>query len=226
MLYIVGTPIGNLEDLSYRQAKVLTDSEIILAEDTRKAQNLLHAVKNLFGFRPPLNHKIISYYKEKELDKLPQILDWLKEGKKVSLISDAGMPLISDPGYLLIKAVNNYHIPHTVIPGPSAVTTALLHAGYKTDAFMFLGFAPKKKSHIVKLLQKVQQVKDIMPETVFVAFESPNRIHDTLKVLDEVMPENNVIVTRELTKKFEEIYKGTPKRLQQHSFKGEITIVF
>jgi 16S rRNA (cytidine1402-2'-O)-methyltransferase len=138
MLYFVGTPIGNLEDISYRQAKILTSSDTILAEDTRSAQTLLHAIQNLFNLKSVSGQKLISYYKEKEFDKLPYVLNDLKEDKIVSLVTEAGMPIISDPGFLLVKTVIQQSIPYEVIPGPSAVTTALVHSGLKSEKFMLL----------------------------------------------------------------------------------------
>jgi len=225
MLNIIGVPIGNLEDLSYRQARTLCSSDIILAEDTRAAQTLLHAVKNLFGIEPIEGQRIISYYKQKEFDKLPQIITDLEQRKEVSLISEAGMPVISDPGYLLIKTAIARSIPYTVIPGPSAVTTALLHTDFKTDQFMFIGFLPKKESHLIKMLKQLQEVKKIMKDVAFVAFESPHRIHATLKIIDQIVPESRVVITRELTKKFEEIYHGKAGELIENEYRGEITIV-
>ena len=143
MLYVVSTPIGNLDDLSIRQAKTLAASDIILAEDTRSAQILLDAVKKRFNI-PVVCSTVWSYYKEKEFQKLPEIIDLLKEGKNISLVSEAGTPLVSDPGYLLVKSCIQRNLPITVIPGPSAATTALVYSGFNPQEHMFLGFFPKK----------------------------------------------------------------------------------
>ncbi|MEK7109754.1 MAG: SAM-dependent methyltransferase, partial [Patescibacteria group bacterium] len=129
MLNIVSTPIGNLDDLSIRQAKTLATSDIILSEDTRSAQTLLEAIKKRFTLTVTCS-TVWSYYKEKEFQKLPEIIDLLKEGKNISLISEAGTPLVSDPGYLLVKSCTQRNLPITVIPGPSAVTTALVYSGF------------------------------------------------------------------------------------------------
>lgn len=229
MLNVVATPIGNLDDLSYRQAKILTSSDMILVEDTRTAKNLIDRAKEMIkldssntSLKTP---KIESYYKDVEMQKLPLIMKWLERENTVSLISEAGMPLISDPGYLLIKACNHKGIKYTVIPGPSAVTTALIYAGFKSDQFMFLGFLPKKGRKLQKLIEKIISIQEIVPETVFVAFESPLRIHETLKCIEKVLPLHQIVIARELTKKFEEIHRGTASELQTAEVKGEITLI-
>lgn len=225
MLYIVATPIGNLDDLSIRQAKKLSESDIILAEDTRSAHILFDAIAKRFNYAPNPQHRIISYYKEKEFEKLPEIMDLLREGKSVSLISESGMPVISDPGFLLIKQVIKEHIPFTVIPGPSSVTTALIHSGFDTEQFMFVGFLPKKKSEIYKLFSRLKTVKVTFPKTSLVFFESAKRIQETLRIMDELFPNAQICICREMTKKFEEIIRGTPKDLFERKMKGELTVV-
>ncbi len=225
MLYIVGTPIGNLDDLSYRAAKALTDSDVILSEDTRSTGILLNRIQGLFDLTPKPNYRLISYYKEKEFEKLPLVLDLLRQEKEVCLISQAGMPLISDPGYLLMKHVIKEDLPYTVIPGPSAVTTALIHSGFKAEKWMFLGFLPKKENDLKKIFLMVKQIKELDSEIVCIAFESPNRINQTLNLMNEALPDSEVVIARELTKKFEEISRGIPKELSTRQYKGEITIV-
>ena len=143
MLYVVATPIGNLDDLSIRQAKTLATSDIILAEDTRSAHTLLDAIKKRF-ILPVTCSTVWSYYKEKEFEKLPEIIELLKQNKNISLISEAGTPLISDPGYLLVKNCIQRNLPMTVIPGASAITTALIYSGFNPHQHMFFGFFPKK----------------------------------------------------------------------------------
>ncbi len=226
MLTVVGTPIGNLEDVSYRQARTLTDSDIILAEDTRSAQTLLHAIEHLFAMKPKEGQKIISYYKEKEFEKLPGIIDDLEAGKTVSLISEAGMPVISDPGFLLISTVIKKGLPYEVIPGPSAVTTALLHSGIKFSRFMFLGFLPKKELEFERLLINIRDIRQIANHTAFIAFESPHRINQTLSVMEKVFPDAEIVIARELTKKFEEIFRGKAAELKGKEYRGEITLIF
>lgn len=224
MLYIVGTPIGNLDDLSYRQARTIMASDILLTEDTRSTGLLLKVIEEIFPFQRNPDQRMISYYKEKEFEKLPEIIDLLNEGKEVSLISQAGLPLISDPGSLLIQKVVQYDLPFTVIPGPSAVTTAFIHTGFKSDQFMFLGFLPKKEGQLKTLLTKCAETKKLFKEVVFIAFESPNRIQKTLSVLSEILPDSEIAVSRELTKKFEEVSRGKASTLMNRDYKGEITI--
>ena len=226
MLTVVGTPIGNLEDVSYRQARTLTDSDIILAEDTRSAQILLHAIENLFSMNPKKGQKIVSYYKEKEFEKLPSIIEDLESEKNISLISEAGMPVISDPGFLLISTVIKKGLPYEIIPGPSAVTTALLHSGIKFSRFMFLGFLPKKELEFERLLIQIRDIREIANHTAFIAFESPHRINHTLEIMDKVFPNAEIVIARELTKKFEEIYRGKAKDLKEKEYRGEITVIF
>lgn len=227
MLSIVSTPIGNLEDLSIRQAKTLLSSDIILAEDTRSAKKLLYFIRSSDCFKnlEDRNPVLRSYYKEKEMKDLPFIVEKLKEGKNISLTSDAGSPLVSDPGSLLMKSVILDNLEYEIIPGPSAVITSLIHSGFKTDKFMFIGFFPKKLSDLKKELKKIISLKKIEKDLVFIAFESPNRINKTLKTIGEVMPDSEIVIARELTKKFEEIYRGKPSTLFAKEYRGEITVI-
>lgn len=225
MLYIVGTPIGNLFDLSLRQAETLLNADVILAEDTRSAQTLLQKAPALFKLQSRVDQKIISYYREKEFEKLPEILEMLKQNKNVVLISESGMPLVSDPGGLLLREVVKQGRPYTVIPGPTALITALVHAGFKANSFMFLGFLPKKESELLRSIEKMKQINKIEKETIFIFYESPQRINKTLESLDKHIPDVQVVICRELTKKFEEIIRGKPKDLMKRNYKGEITLI-
>ena len=224
MLNIISTPIGNLDDLSIRQAKTLATSDIILAEDTRSAQTLLDAVKKRLNI-PVVCSTVWSYYKEKEFQKLPEIIDLLKEGKNISLISEAGTPLVSDPGYLLVKSCVQRNILITVIPGPSAITTALVYSGFNPQEHMFLGFFPKKENQIKQLIDRLKQIKTIFPDMVFVLYESPLRIKETLRCIDTSKFGVEVVICREMTKKFEEIIRGPIDELIKREYKGEITVV-
>lgn len=232
MLYIVATPIGNLDDLSVRQAKTLISSDVILAEDTRSAQILLSAIKERFP-QLTINHQspatiLVSYYKEKEFEKLPEVIELLNQNKIVSLISESGTPLVSDPGYLLVRTCIKKNIPLAVIPGPSAVTSAILLSGFDPSQFMFLGFLPKKSNEKIKLFKKLQSVKEVFPEISFVFYESPQRINDTLKTLSALRTSTwnpDVVICREITKKFEEVTRGKAIELLKRTYKGEITIV-
>ena len=225
MLYIVGTPIGNLDDLSIRQARTIAHADYLLTEDTRTTGFLLHKITELF--KMPINpeHKLISYYKEKEFEKLPEIIELLETDKNIVLMSESGMPLISDPGYLLVKTAIKKNIPFSVIPGPTAVTTAITYSGFNPNEFMFLGFLPKKKSEIIRLIDQSRQITHIMKEVSFVYYESPNRLQETLKIFSEHIPAAQVCICRELTKKFEEISRGTPDELLSREYKGEITLI-
>jgi len=224
MLNIVATPIGNLDDLSLRQAKILAASDIILAEDTRSAQTLLIAIKNRFML-PIICSTLWSYYKEKEFEKLPEIIDLLKQGKNISLISKAGTPLISDPGYLLVKKCLQKNLCITVIPGPSAITSALIYSGFNPGEHMFFGFFPKKESQILQLINRLKRIKIIFPNVVFVFYESPLRINKTLKCFVTSKWEPEAVICREMTKKFEEIIRGSIDELIKRDYKGEITVV-
>ncbi len=225
MLFIVSTPIGNLDDLSIRQAKILSLSDVVLAEDTRSTGILLQQISKKFNFSRNPSQKLISYYKEKEFEKLPEIIKMLVDGKTVSLVSESGMPLISDPGYLLVKTVIKQGLSFTVVPGASASTTALIYSGFPTDQFLFLGFLPKKRSQKAKFLNSLKQIKKILPDLTTVFYESPKRVAETMEILNEIMPEVEVCICRELTKMFEEIIRAKPKELINKSYKGEITVV-
>ena len=226
MLYLVGTPIGNLDDLSLRQAKTILTADVILAEDTRSAETLLSAAERLFTMERNHQGKIISYYKEREFEKLPYILELLAEGKNIALISEAGMPLISDPGGLLASHCRKKNIPFTVIPGPTSVTTALVLAGNTSHTWTYLGFLPRKENELRKLIEKMKQVPSFgKNDHVFVAFESPERFVDTMKVLAETNPTATITVCREITKMYEEVLIGTPAELAKNKLRGEIVLI-
>jgi 16S rRNA (cytidine1402-2'-O)-methyltransferase len=225
MFYIVGTPIGNLEDLSIRQAKTIASAEVLLTEDTRSTGRLLQKITELFSFEISPEQRLISYYKENEFEKLPEIMDWLQVDKHVALISQAGMPLISDPGFLLLKTVIKQDLAFTVVPGPTATITALVQSGFNPGNHAFLGFLPKKMNEKNKILGRMAQTKEIFPDMVFVFYESPERIFETLKLIANVFPHTKLSISRELTKKFEETQRGTAEELLSKTFKGELTVV-
>lgn len=225
MLYIVGTPIGNMEDLSIRQAKTIASAQIIVTEDTRSTGIVLKRIEELFGMKRNPECRLISYYQEKEFEKLPEIICLLEEGREMVLMSESGMPLISDPGYLLVKEVIKRKIPYTVIPGPTAVVTALAHSGFKLNHFTFFGFLPRKKNDIVKTLQKSKDVSLMLGRSPVVFYESAKRLNETLLLLDGIAPSAQVCICRELTKMYEEIMRGTPKELSEKKFRGEIVLM-
>ena len=223
MLYIVASAIGNLDDLSIRQAKTLIESEIILAEDTRSAYTLLEAIEKRFGLKRN-QQNIISYYKEREFEKLPEVMEWLKEDKNIALLSESGTPLVSDPGYLLVKTAIKEKIPITVIPGPTALITGLVYSGFNPSQFTFLGFIPKKESEKKKLIKKLQEVKKIFPDMSFGFYESAQRIEETLDLIIETGWNPDVAICREMTKKFEEIIRAKADKIQKGNLRGEITL--
>ena len=226
MLYLVGTPIGNLEDLSLRQAKTILTAGVLLAEDTRSAETLLNAAERLFHIPRNTQQIVVSYYKDREFEKLPYILSLLAKDKNVALISEAGMPLISDPGGLLAHHCRKHGIPFTVIPGPTSITTALALAGNSSHTWTYLGFLPKKPNDIKRLIEKIKLVPVFeKKDHVFVAFESPDRFNDTMKLFAEVIPAATISVCRELTKKFEEVFIGKPAELIDKNLRGEIVII-
>lgn len=222
IFYIVATPIGNLEDLSFRALKTLREVDLILCEDTRRTRKLLSHYK--------IRNRVLSYHQHSKLKKLEKILKFLKEGKNLALVSDAGTPGISDPGNELIKFLIK-RIPDLKVipvPGPSAITAAASISGFPMDKFLFLGFPPTKK----KRKKFFKEVANSKYPVIF--FESPYRILKTLKQLQEVIEQCNneeveLVVCRELTKKFEIIYRGNIEEVLEEigpdKMKGEFVII-
>lgn len=225
MLYLIGTPIGNLEDLSPRAAKILLQCPIILTEDTRSFTQLIARAEEMLHVKRSADQHVWSYHKNNEFIKLPNVLHELENDVDIALVSEAGMPVISDPGQLLVAAVRRRTIPYTVVPGPSALDTALVASGMKFDHALFLGFLPKKESELQKLCSRLTSIHTTLPETVFVAYESPERIEKTCKMLLETYPQISLTLCRELTKKFEEIVQVTPT-FDWSTVKGEMVLVF
>lgn len=225
MLYLVGTPIGNLNDLSIRQAQVIMGSDVILAEDTRSFETLKKKAQALYRLPANKTQVIESYYKDNEMQKLPEIIDYLLTERNVALLTESGMPLICDPGYLLVKTVISNNIPFTLIPGPTAFVSAVVLSGFSFKRIFFVGFVPKKRMELVKSLSNAKKIKDIYPDTVVVFYESPHRIKRTLEEINSIFPDNQVAVVREISKRFEEVIRGTAKTLINFSFRGELTVV-
>ncbi len=223
MLYIIGTPIGNIKDISLRAVETIFSLHYLLTEDTRTTGIFLMNLKKLFTqYKNAPNPKLISYYQEIEMEKLPLIIKLLQEGKKVGLISQAGMPLISDPGYLLIKTLIKKNLKFTVIPGPTALTTALIHSGFKGKNFLFLGFYPKKTSRIKKINKELKKIVHSLDYITIIFYESPKRVTKTTKALKENFPEGKIVIARELTKRYEEIIRDPDNTIPQ---KGEFVIL-
>jgi len=214
-LYIIGTPIGNLEDITLRALRILQDVALIAAEDTRKARILLN--------RHAICTPVTSFFAGNEQRKLSTILDALQQGD-VALISEAGMPGISDPGYPLVRAAIEHDIPVVPIPGPSAHTTALVVSGLPTDHFLFLGFLPRKASERMTALDHVASI-----QATLICYEAPHRLLATLKSLRDVLGNRAVALCRELTKLYEEIWRGNLEDaltyVQVTPPRGEYTLV-
>lgn len=225
MFYIVGTPIGNIEDISFRAVKILTMSDVILCEDTRTFNFFYQRVQNLINIYPKKHQKIISYYKDKEFEKLPSILAYLKENKDVALVTESGMPTISDPGNILINQLIKIKSPFTIIPGPTAFVNALVLSGLFSGQLLFYGFFPKKISQVYQCIDTMIQIDKICPKISFAFYESPHRINKTLKIINQLIPNADICVCREMTKKFEEIIRAKSSELMNKRFKGEITVV-
>lgn len=225
MLYIVGTPIGNLNDLSLRQAKTIAQAAIILTEDTRTTGILIARIEELFGLKANPDRRLIPYHKDNEFEKLPEVMDMLEGGQDLVLISQAGMPLISDPGALLIREAAKRSIAMTSVPGPTAVTTALALCGIPFSRFLFYGFLPKKTNDVKKALASAAQACSAAEKCVCVFYESPQRIAGTLSLLNGLDPGADVCICRELTKLHEEIIRGKPLELAAKTYKGELVMV-
>ena len=204
VLYIVPTPIGNLEDITLRALKTLRDCDLIACEDTRQSLKLL----SHFEISKPL----VSFYSYNERRRLGRILSELSEGKKVALISDAGTPGISDPGYVLIREALEKGIKTEILPGASAVTTALVGSGLPSDGFIFCGFLKRKPGKIRKELSELLNL-----EKTIVFYESPRRILKTIEICLDVFGEDaKICLAREMTKKFEEFIRGTVKEVSEN----------
>jgi 16S rRNA (cytidine1402-2'-O)-methyltransferase len=213
-LYVVSTPIGNLSDITYRAIEILNSVDMVLCEDTRTSSVLL----NHYQIKKPL----MSYHEFNKLEKEDQIISILTEGKNLALISDAGTPGISDPGYEIIKRTidSGFHV--VSIPGASAILSALVVSGLVIQPFTFIGFLPKKSSDQKRLLTSYQ----MRPETL-VIYESPMRITNSVKTLFQMLGNRRIVLARELTKTFETIIRTTLSEalLMEHNTKGEYVII-
>lgn len=215
-LYIVATPIGNLEDITLRALRILKEVDLIACEDTRQTRKLL----THYDIHKPL----ISYYQHSKIGKTELLVKLLKEGKNIALVTDGGTPGISDPGFVIINRTVSEGIELIPIPGPSALITAIVASGLPTNGFVFLGFLPRKKGRIKKELQKAAQLDKAM-----IIYESPFRVLATLEIIHQTLGNCKIAVMRELTKKFEEIIRGRVEevinKLKDRQIKGEIVLV-
>ncbi|HEY6191031.1 MAG TPA: 16S rRNA (cytidine(1402)-2'-O)-methyltransferase [Bacteroidota bacterium] len=214
-LYIVSTPIGNLEDISIRAVRTLSEVDLIAAEDTRTTRILL----DHYGIRKPL----ISYYSYNEARRAPELLSKLRSGSSIALVSDAGTPGISDPAFRVVSSALEAGIPVKTVPGASALLPALIVSGLPSPRFAFEGFLPVKKGRKTRLGLLREE------EGTIILYESPHRLLKTLRELRETLGEREISVARELTKKFEEVVRGSAGEVLEHflhhTVRGEFVIV-
>jgi len=215
-LFIVGTPIGNLEDITLRAIRVLKEVDLIACEDTRRTQQLL----NHYQISTPT----ISYHEHNEMTRAPELVIKLEEGNNIALVSDAGMPVVSDPGFRLVHLAVRHAIPVVPVPGASAFVAALAASGMPVDKFRFLGFLPSKKGARRKTLEEQKPATKTL-----VFFEAPHRIFETLKDVQDILGDREVVMAREVTKAHEEFWRGTVaaliERVKGRTIKGEITVL-
>jgi 16S rRNA (cytidine1402-2'-O)-methyltransferase len=212
-LVVCPTPIGNLEDVTLRVLSALREADVVACEDTRRTRVLL----DRYGVKA----RLVSYHEHNEAARAAELVERMREGQVVALVSDAGMPLVSDPGYVMVRSCVAAGLPVEVLPGPSAAITALVASGLPADAWHFQGFLPRKKGDLRRLLAE--------PVGTLVAFESPRRVPATLALLAELDPDREVAVCRELTKAHEEIVRGSAASLAERyadaAPKGEVVLV-
>jgi 16S rRNA (cytidine1402-2'-O)-methyltransferase len=216
ILYIVATPIGNLEDITLRALRTLKEVDLIAAEDTRHTKKLLNHFE--------IHTSLISYYREKEHERGATIIEHLQNGKNVALVSDAGTPAVSDPGAILVQMAHEAGITVSPIPGPSALTAAVSASGFTEGSFLFLGFPPSKKSQRKKLLSSL-----IHSEHPVVFYESPRRVEGFLQDALETLGDRPTLWAREVTKTYEELTKGVLSELleqcSEQNSRGEFVII-
>jgi len=216
ILYIVSTPIGNLEDITLRALRILKEVDLIAAEDTRRTRQLL----SHYGIHKPL----LSYHEHNRRMREESLLEELRKGMSVALVTDAGTPGISDPGEHLVRRAVQESIPLVPIPGPSALAAALSVSGLPTDSFLFYGFLPSKATGRQKLLHSLKERAETL-----IFYESPKRLRPFLEDAWQILGERQVVVAREMTKVYEEVYRGTTsevlRKLGEEDIKGEVTIV-
>jgi len=215
-LYLVATPIGNLEDITLRALRTLKECDVVAAEDTRRTGHLLKH----FGIARPL----LSYFQFNEAKRSEEIIERLQRGEKVALVTDAGSPGISDPGERVVRAARAAGLRVESVPGPCALVAALTASGLPTDEFHFIGFLPHKSGQRRKQLEALRTFAGTL-----VLYESPYRIEKLLAELIEVFPEREVVLARELTKRFEEFLRGKPAELMEitkkRALKGEFVVM-
>jgi 16S rRNA (cytidine1402-2'-O)-methyltransferase len=215
-LYVIGTPIGNLEDITLRAIRTLKEVDLIACEDTRRTQKLLNAYR--------IQTRTISYHEHNEMTRAPELIIQMEEGSSIALVADAGMPVVSDPGFRLVHLAVRHSIPVIPVPGASAFLAALAASGLPVDKFRFLGFLPSKKGERKKALE---ELKGATKTLIF--YEAPHRLLEMLKDALEILGERDIVVAREVTKIHEEFLRGTISTtieyLKRKPVKGEITVL-
>lgn len=200
ILYIVATPIGNLQDITLRAVKILQTVDVIACEDTRKTGILLSRALPSDVQKP----RLVSYYEQNELQRIPEIIAAIKDGLNIALVSDAGTPTISDPGFKLVRECTREGIGIVAIPGASSAITALTVSGLPTDKFLFVGYPPHKSGHRKQFLGKIKNSLSVLNSTV-IMFEAPHKLLKTLGELKETFGDIDIVICRELTKIYEEV---------------------
>ncbi len=216
MFYFVSTPIGNLKDITLRAIEVLKSADIIFCEDTRHSRKLIEH----YGIKTKLD----SFHQFSDENKLKKIITLLKQGKNICYISDAGTPVISDPGYEIVKILKKEGLEYDIIPGANAVIPALILSGFPPDTFFFGGFLGKKEGEIEKQLSRVKEL-----DSTLIFYQSPLRILKTLKIAEKILPDRQVAVVKEITKIHQKVIKGEIENVAKHfkqEEKGEFVIVF
>ncbi|GGP11526.1 16S rRNA (cytidine(1402)-2'-O)-methyltransferase [Oceanobacillus neutriphilus] len=215
-LYVVPTPIGNLEDMTFRAIRILKECKLIAAEDTRNTKKLLH----YFEIHTPL----ISYHEHNHQEREKQLLDKIRDGESIAVVSDAGMPAISDPGSELVQAAIREGLDVIVLPGANAALVALVGSGLPAQSFTFYGFLPRKKKDKKETLEKLKNLNSTL-----IFYESPYRIKDTLETMEGTLGNRQAAIGREISKKFEEFVRGTIEELfswsKKNEMRGEFVIV-
>lgn len=224
-LFIIATPIGNLADITLRAIETLKNADLILAEDTRTTQNLL----THYGVH---GKKLLSFFEGNENRRIPEILNTLQNTpQNIALVSESGTPLVSDPGYKLVREAIRVGIPIEAVPGPTALITALVVSGLPPNAFIFLGYLPRKESHVKKLFLGLKEASAHIPQVKTVIFyESPHRLVRSINLVKEIFGNTEMVVARELTKVYEETIRGKIDMIIKHFGKeaprGEFVILF
>ncbi len=215
-LYVVGTPIGNLEDITLRAIRILKEADLIACEDTRRTQKLLNAYR--------IQTPTVSYHEHNEMTRAPELVIQMEEGTSIALVADAGMPVVSDPGFRLVHLAVRHGIPVIPVPGASAFVAALAASGLPVDKFRFLGFLPSRKGERRRALEELKEATRTL-----IFYEAPHRLLEMLKDAREVLGDRDIVIAREVTKVHEQFVRGTIgsalEQLKRRPAKGEITLL-